>query len=120
MKKRLVSLIVAVAMMATMVAGCSVPGEDTSSSTSDTSTADESSDDASEEASDVYKSVTYSLTAEAPSVDPQLSNSVSSATINMHIGEGLTRNVEGDIPTILLPTKHSATVRMCLYVCFLD
>lgn len=93
MKKRIISLLTAMAMVATLLVGCSVPGETTTSDSTTTTT----TEDSTTEVSDTYKSITYSLTAEPPSLDQQLANSVSSATVQLHIGEGLMRSTNGEI-----------------------
>ncbi|MFI3209376.1 MAG: peptide ABC transporter substrate-binding protein, partial [Eubacteriales bacterium] len=95
MKKRIISMLTAVAMVATLLVGCSVPGETTT--TAESTTEESSTDDAAAETGDTYKSITYSVTAEPPSLDPQLANSVSCAAVQLHIGEGLMRSNDGEI-----------------------
>lgn len=84
MKRRLLAAIMAAAMVMSLLAGCSTPAAKESS---ENDTADEGG----------KKSVTYSVSEEPPTLDPQLVNSITSATVGICIGEGLTRNVEGDI-----------------------
>ena len=80
MKKRLLAVFLTAAMTVTLMAGCGVPGG--------------SSDEGDSEG---LKRVTYSLREEPPTLDPQLMNSIPSATAAIHTCTGLTRNVEGEI-----------------------
>lgn len=80
MKKRLLAVFLTAAMTVTLMAGCGVPGG--------------SSDEGDSEG---LKRVTYSLREEPPTLDPQLMNSIPSATAAIHTCAGLTRNVEGEI-----------------------
>ena len=82
MKKKILAALLAAAMTVTMLAGCGVPGD--------------SSDDGGDKGGD-KKSVTYRVAEEPPTMDPQLMNSIPSATAAIHTCTGLTRNVEGEI-----------------------
>lgn len=84
MKKRVLAVLMTTAMVISLLAGCSTPG---SKKSDDSKSSDEGG----------KKRVTYALRAEPPSMDPQLANSIPSSTACIHIAEGLTRNVEGDI-----------------------
>ena len=85
MKKRLLAALLSAAMVVTMFAGCSTPGSKSSS------------DDSSEKEGTTKKRVTYTLREDIPSADPQNSNSISSASANIHMLACLTRNVEGEV-----------------------
>ncbi|WP_346662618.1 peptide ABC transporter substrate-binding protein [uncultured Merdimonas sp.] len=80
MKKRVLAALLTTAMTVTLLAGCGVPG---------------GSDDGGD--TEGLKRVTYSLREEPPTLDPQLMNSIPSATAAIHTCAGLTRNVEGEI-----------------------
>lgn len=81
MKKRLLAALLTTAMTVSLLAGCGVPGG--------------GSDDG--DSSESKKRVTYSVREEPPTLDPQLMNSIPSATAAIHTCAGLTRNVEGEI-----------------------
>lgn len=96
--KRIISLLLILVMCFTMTS-CSTPGEK-----SEPATTNETSNEASNEASNETKSeqpakkvLRYSLTADAPTLDPQLMNSIPSSTVGYHIYEGLMRNHIGEI-----------------------
>lgn len=84
MKKKVLAVLLTAAMVVSLFTGCSTPG---SKKSDDSKSSDEGG----------KKRVTYALRAEPPSMDPQLANSIPSSTACIHIAEGLTRNVEGDI-----------------------
>ena len=84
MKKRLLAALLSAAMVVTMFAGCGTPGS-------------KKSDDSSETEGTGKKRVTYTLREDIPSADPQNSNSISSASANIHMLACLTRNVEGEV-----------------------
>ena len=71
MKKRVLAAILAMAMTAALVTGCSTPGSKKSSDSGS------SSDGGAE--SGGKKRITYTLREDVPSMDPQNSNSISSA-----------------------------------------
>lgn len=85
MKKRLLAALLTAAMVVTMFAGCGTPGSKNSG------------DDKKEGDSEGKKRITYTLREDVPSMDPQNSNSISSATANIHTLACLTRNVEGEV-----------------------
>lgn len=81
MKKKLLAALLTTAMTVALVAGCGVPGGSSDSGSDSGGT----------------KRVTYSVREEPPTLDPQLMNSIPSATAAIHTCAGLTRNVEGEI-----------------------
>lgn len=81
MKKKLIAVLLVATFVVSSLAGCSTPN---SAKKSDTSTSDE-------------KVLRYALKAEPPTLDPQLANSIPSATVGFHICDGLMRNNEGKI-----------------------
>ncbi len=93
MKKRLLAAFLAMAMTAAMVTGCSTPGSGGGDSGSGSGS---DSDDGSAESGGT-KRITYTLREDVPSMDPQNSNSISSASANIHVLACLTRNKEGEV-----------------------
>lgn len=85
MKKRLLAALLAAAMVVATFTGCGTPGSKDSGEKED-------SGDASGK-----KRITYTLREDVPSMDPQNSNSISSATANICTLACLTRNVEGEV-----------------------
>jgi len=85
MKKRLLAALLAAAMVVATFTGCGTPGSKDSGDKKD-------SGDASGK-----KRITYTLREDVPSMDPQNSNSISSATANICTLACLTRNVEGEV-----------------------
>lgn len=82
--KKIVAGILAAVMVLSTAAGCSTPN---SAETEANSTASATK----------TKTLRYALTAEPPTLDPQLSNSIPSATVEYHIFDGLMRNCEGEV-----------------------
>lgn len=96
--KRIISLFLILVMFFTMTS-CSTPGEKSEPATSNEAN-NEVNEEVSNEATDEQSSkkvLKYSLTADAPTLDPQLMNSIPSATVGYHIYEGLMRNHIGEI-----------------------
>ena len=83
MKKKLLAALLAAAMTVTMLAGCATPGS-------------KKAEDGKEESTG-KKRITYTLREDVPSMDPQNSNSISSATADICTYACLTRNVEGKV-----------------------
>ncbi len=84
MKKKCLALLMA-GLMAVSMAGCSTPG---SSATKEGGTESGTK----EEAQKVFR---YSVTSDVTTLDPQKSNDSTAGTIGYHIGEGLTRSMDG-------------------------
>lgn len=80
MRKKIVALLLVATFVASSLAGCSTPGSK-----------DGKSDSSNE------KVLRYALKVEPPTLDQQLANSIPSATVGIHIQDGLTRNIEGEI-----------------------
>lgn len=93
MKKRLLAAFLAMAMTAAMVTGCSTPG----SGGGDSGAGSGSDSDGGSSDAGGKKRVTYTLREDVPSMDPQNSNSISSASANIHVLACLTRNKEGEV-----------------------
>ncbi|MDF2948525.1 MAG: hypothetical protein K0R07_539 [Sedimentibacter sp.] len=96
--KKIISLFLIFVMLFTMTS-CSTPGEK-----SEPAASNEPSNEVNNEQSNVSTSeqtekkvLRYSLTADAPTLDPQLMNSIPSSTVGYHIYEGLMRNHIGEI-----------------------
>lgn len=89
--KKVISMFLAIAMCLGMAA-CSTPGQKQEPA----KPADTAAETPSETAPD-KKVLRYSLTADAPTLDPQLMNSIPSSTVGFHIYEGLMRNHIGEI-----------------------
>lgn len=95
--KRIISLLLILVMFFTMTS-CSTPGESKPAANNEEN--NEVNEEASNAAADEQSSkkvLKYSLTADAPTLDPQLMNSIPSATVGYHIYEGLMRNHIGEI-----------------------
>jgi len=90
--KKIISLLLIFAMCFSL-ASCATPGEKPAV---EQPTNNETDNDVSEETSS-KKVLRYSLTADAPTLDPQLMNSIPSGTVGFHIYEGLMRNHIGEI-----------------------
>ncbi len=88
--KKLISLFLVITLCFSMAA-CTTPGENAEKPTSN----EQSGENAEETSS--KKILRYSLTADAPTLDPQLMNSIPSSTVGFHIYEGLMRNHVGEI-----------------------
>ncbi|MDF2676018.1 MAG: hypothetical protein K0Q97_308 [Bacillota bacterium] len=89
--KKLISLFLVVVMCFSLAA-CSTPGENANANT------EQKNDQQTEQTTnDGKKVLRYSLTADAPTLDPQLMNSIPSSTVGFHIYEGLMRNHVGEI-----------------------
>lgn len=86
MKKRCLALLMA-GLMAVSMAGCSTPG---SNEKKETET--EAEEGASNGEQKVFR---YSIISDVATLDPQKSNELTSATICYHVGEGLTRSMDG-------------------------
>jgi oligopeptide transport system substrate-binding protein len=89
--KKVISMFLAIAMCLGMAA-CSTPGQKQEPA----KPADAAAETPAETAPD-KKVLRYSLTADAPTLDPQLMNSIPSSTVGFHIYEGLMRNHIGEI-----------------------
>ncbi|MDF2615783.1 MAG: hypothetical protein K0Q47_438 [Sedimentibacter sp.] len=89
--KKVISMFLAIAMCVSM-ASCSTPGQKQEPA----KPADAATETPAETAPD-KKVLRYSLTADAPTLDPQLMNSIPSSTVGFHIYEGLMRNHIGEI-----------------------
>ncbi|MEG3029683.1 MAG: peptide ABC transporter substrate-binding protein [Oscillospiraceae bacterium] len=87
MQKRLLALALALTMAIASLTGCGVPGQDSSAATPET-------DSGTKAPKTTFK---YSVLGEAPTLDPQLSNSRPSNTIGVHIFECLTRTTAGKL-----------------------
>jgi len=89
--KKVISMFLVIAMCFSLAA-CSTPGEkqEPAKPTEATPTSPEAT-------APEKKVLRYSLTADAPTLDPQLMNSIPSATVGFHIYEGLMRNHIGEI-----------------------
>lgn len=88
--KKIISILLVVAMCFSLAA-CSTPGQNEKPATSpETTTTPEAT-------APEKKVLKYSLLADAPTLDPQLMNSIPSATVGFHIYEGLMRNHIGEI-----------------------
>lgn len=85
MKKKIFAVMMAVTIIAGSLAGCSTPNA---------SVEDKDSAKGSSKGANIIR---YSLTAEPPTLDPQLANSIPSATVCYHIFDGLMRNDNGEI-----------------------
>lgn len=86
MKKKILAVLMAATFVVGTLAGCSTP----------TSSVDDK-DKKADSASTSSNVIRYSLTAEPPTLDPQLANSIPSATVCYHLFDGLMRNEEGDV-----------------------
>lgn len=84
--KKIISLCL-VLLMCFSLAACSTPGDKAETPASSEPAAQTESG----------KILRYSLTADAPTLDPQLMNSIPSSTVGFHIYEGLMRNHVGEI-----------------------
>lgn len=89
--KKVISMFLVIAMCVSLAA-CSTPGEkqEPAKPAEEASTTPEAT-------APEKKVLKYSLTADAPTLDPQLMNSIPSATVGFHIYEGLMRNHIGEI-----------------------
>lgn len=89
MKKKglaiLLTCVLAVSMM-----GCSTPG----SKTEKTEKTEKKTEEDTGEKEKVFR---YSMLADVTTLDPQKSNELQSSTIGYHIGEGLTRSIDGEV-----------------------
>ncbi len=90
--KRFLSLVIAFAMIFSLAA-CSTPGQKSEPPKTD----EKQADDLNAPAEKTPKILRYSLIADAPTLDPQLMNSIPSSTVGYHIYEGLMRNNVGEI-----------------------
>lgn len=95
MFKKVVSLLL-VFVMCFSLAACTTPGQEEVSKDAETPVVEEKSEE-SAKVEEVKKILRYSLTADAPTLDPQLMNSIPSSTVGFHIFEGLMRNHVGEI-----------------------
>lgn len=86
MKKGLAIILACV--LGVSIVGCSTPGSDTK----DTKQTDKTQETDSQE-----KVFRYSMLADVTTLDPQKSNELQSSTIGYHIGEGLTRSIDGEV-----------------------
>lgn len=89
MSKRLIAIAMATVLALGTLTGCSVPGQNTQDS------ATQGGD--SQTAGPAKTTFKYSVQGDAPTLDPQLSNSRPSNTIGVHIFEGLTRTTGGEL-----------------------
>lgn len=94
MLKKAVSLILAVSMCLSMAA-CSTPGQAPVNSGDENQVSEDGGQITGEESS--KKVLRYAMRSDVPTLDPQLMNSVPSATVNFHISEGLMRNHLGNV-----------------------
>lgn len=88
--KKLLSLLLVVAMCFSLVA-CSTPS---TGNTGNTGNNESNTDEQTEAGKKVFK---YSITADAETLDPTMMNSITSATVGFHIYEGLMRNHMGEV-----------------------
>lgn len=86
MKRKLMAILMSLTFIVGMAAGCSTP---------DTKVEDANQSNESEGSSD--NTLRYSLESEPPTLDPQLANSIPSATVLYHMFDGLLRNEEGEV-----------------------
>lgn len=91
--KKLLSLVLALAMLLSLAA-CSTPGQGNEPPKTDDKPAE---DQPAEQEPATGKVFRYSLTADIPTIDPQLMNSIPSATVGFHIFEGLMRTHNGEV-----------------------
>jgi len=89
--KKVISMFLVIAICISLAA-CSTPGEK-----QEPAKPAEASTTTPEATAPEKKVLKYSLTADAPTLDPQLMNSIPSATVGFHIYEGLMRNHIGEI-----------------------
>lgn len=89
--KKVISMCLVIAMCVSLAA-CSTPGEK-----QEPAKPAEAASTTPEATTPEKKVLKYSLTADAPTLDPQLMNSIPSATVGFHIYEGLMRNHIGEI-----------------------
>lgn len=94
MFKKAISLILAVLMCMSIVA-CSTPGQSAGDSVDKNQTSESKNQDDGVESS--KKVLRYAMRADVPTLDPQLINSVPSATVYYHISDGLMRNHLGNV-----------------------
>lgn len=92
--KKLISLILVVAMCFSLAA-CTTPQPAEPGPSENEG--NENEQNGSEPVETGKKVFRYSLLADVPTIDPQLMNSIPSATVGFHIFEGLTRNHAGEI-----------------------
>nr|WP_312576427.1 peptide ABC transporter substrate-binding protein [Sedimentibacter sp.] len=93
--KKVLSICLVIAMCFSLAA-CSTPGQkEEPTETTEPNTAPETT--APETNTPDKKVLRYSLLADAPTLDPQLMNSIPSGTVGFHIYEGLMRNHVGEI-----------------------
>lgn len=94
--KKVLSLILALAMIFSLAA-CTTPGQNEPVKPEDKPSEGQTPDQGSEQPQQTAKILKYSLLADAPTLDPQLMNSIPSSTVGYHIYEGLMRNHVGEI-----------------------
>ncbi len=95
--KKIISICLVVAMCFSLAA-CSTPGQkEEPAGTTELNTEPETENATPETSAPEKKVFRYSLLADAPTLDPQLMNSIPSATVGFHIYEGLMRNHVGEI-----------------------
>lgn len=81
-------------VMVLILTSCTTPGQSDNVAPIDE---EEVTTDVNESEKTGKKILKYSLTADAPTLDPQLMNSIPSSTVGFHIYEGLMRNHVGEI-----------------------
>ncbi|WP_334104823.1 peptide ABC transporter substrate-binding protein [Muricomes intestini] len=87
MKKKILAMLMTATFVVGLLAGCSTP-------TSSVEDKDKKSDSAKSSDGNTLR---YSVTAEPPTLDPQLANSIPSATVCYHLFDTLMRNDSGDV-----------------------
>lgn len=99
MLKKALSMVLVIVMCLSLAA-CTTPGQkenDEPVSTEIPDKEEKPNSEVIEPAAPVKKIFRYSLMADAPTLDPQLMNSIPSATVGYHIFDGLMRNHVGEI-----------------------
>lgn len=91
--KKIVSLILTLAMVLSLAA-CSTPGQNTEPPKTDDKPAEDQPAEVEQTTGKVFR---YSLLADVPTIDPQMMNSIPSATVGFHIFEGLMRTHNGEV-----------------------
>lgn len=86
MKKKGLAVLLACVLAVSMM-GCSTPGSKT----------DKTEKKTEEDTGTKEKVFRYSMLADVTTLDPQKSNELQSSTIGYHIGEGLTRSIDGEV-----------------------
>ncbi|WP_313343483.1 peptide ABC transporter substrate-binding protein [Sedimentibacter sp.] len=98
MLKKIISILLIIALFLSLSA-CTTPGQNdkpvsNETPNSETPSNEVPSNETNETARKIFR---YSLTTDVPTLDPQLMNSIPSATVGFHIFDGLMRNHIGEI-----------------------